>query len=1762
MSAMELETIVSMQKSDLILHILAQNKILEELSSDESIFSASEIQSLTKEFLLRIIADQRRTWTRLVSPSSGGGFLQEHPLTQMASVVETSKIVSSTIRKQDWLEKSVPRLSNTTVVGWRAFTSSYTRYIQEGGSRHMSSFMDGAAMSGYSRRLRKSESELMSMDSMDLVQKISDYHFGIVENPILDSFSSLAMIPRTKFGADATTIFLDQFWNVYDRTPGAEKFLFSELVRLFVNKYEPAASRPKLLLHLGGYTNVCNDPAALMTKMESWVRYETHVAILDTEQTVTSKLGQAGKTAGGGAELRFLSRRFDTREGARALMVLAAAAASESKASSIACFNCGSNHHFKDCPDKAKCGPCKTSKHAFNSSDCPARRGGPSGSKPRANAVSALEKLSNILAENDNEEVQPRDEFFLDTGATSTFVNNGKFLDDISLSPPPSLHSCRTVDVANGVGAPIIGQGSVLNTPAELVPSFSNSLLSISQYTDNGPGKRPNVVIFDSTGAIGFRTNALGQTILNFLKLTAEKQNLVSLRAVQRGGLYRTSLRELRANNFASAHVHPAISLGHPNRASASYYTVQNNTLADLVRFWHECWFHLGMEEMIRIVQNNSMTNIPKELTPDVIRRYFPMCSACTEGNLAKKPHAKESSSVELSVGEVWEIDLKPWTGVSTASQSKPIGGRQPTMHVKSFSGCKYSCLAIDVKSKKRFGWGLRLRKNLLRCVRQLWSECQRQRREMKIIRVDKEFDTADIHEFCNLHHISIQYASTAEHEDIGNVERSHRTLQEAVVKVLASKPHLTSHYWALAFANAIFVGDAVPPDAPPHISPHEMWEGKKLDLNSTPLIPFGSIVMAHIPLALQQGTLGPRCFETVAVGAAPGHKGNIKLYNPLTKRTFFRRSFRVMGPVPIPSKIFRFATIDLDSVADGDGVQGDFLPEGEFALEDPIVGVATPKVLERVTLANLKKWGLKDLRTHCRSNGLSQTGCKEALIGKLRIFLELASRALAPILPASVVVDLGVEPASVGGNASLGEDMPVRTPLFLPSVDDVVPATVTHDGGRTRRAKRTNRRNRATLRSSNQNFSRDVIEHGKIVHAPTPLHSVGTVTPADAVRQSTRKRKLNLHPRTHLARSIDWSPLDSLKTSSDRQSSPYSCVYVADRGAKIHKPVWNEAQIEALINRTRQSFLAPRSSSSSSSTILRTDASINQVFSAIKDKGGSGILQSVTQARTSDAARWNPPIASELNSLGKERNVWIVPSIPIKDIPRHLIVPSKCVFDIQYNPDGTFKKDKVRLVCRGDRWEAIFDTETYAGTVRSESVKFVIAIAAELDLDLESIDVKTAFLHGDLEPGEIIYMRRPAGMTDADMPEVVQLVKCIYGLPQASQRFRKHSDGELRRAGFKPLISDPCVYLKSEGSDFIIAMIHVDDIGFATSSSAMLAEVKRSLSETYEISVIKDMEYYLGMHILRDRPNKAITILQDGYIMSLVERWGIDVSSGAYFPSTPMIVDASPTHLRVAKRSTSDVLLSPSLVTIFQAKVGGLVYLAKQTRPDILFPVSEMSRQCKMPTQRNMLAVDHILRYVAGTRMLGLYFHSGEGIRLYATVDASYACHADLKSHTGLTLHIGRMSGSVHSLSKKQTVTADSSTVAELIGAHSCSKEILWGRNFLEELNFPQQQPTILFEDNLSTIAIISKPGNGNKSKHIHLRYNVLRELVLNKMIEVVHLPGIDMTSDILTKATGTTVFLHLRPRLLGCASKIPLASVNKASCAQPGVSESSFDC
>ena len=111
----------------------------------------------------------------------------------------------------------------------------------------------------------------------------------------------------------------------------------------------------------------------------------------------------------------------------------------------------------------------------------------------------------------------------------------------------------------------------------------------------------------------------------------------------------------------------------------------------------------------------------------------------------------------------------------------------------------------------------------------------------------------------------------------------------------------------------------------------------------------------------------------------------------------------------------------------------------------------------------------------------------------------------------------------------------------------------------------------------------------------------------------------------------------------------------------------------------------------------------------------------------------------------------------------------------------------------------------------------------------------------------------------------------------------------------------------------------------------------------------------------------------------------------------------------------------------------------------------------------------------------------------------------------------------------------ADSSTVAEYVAAHLGAKESMWIRNFLFELGFEQQHATTLFEDNQSTIKLIGKPGNGNKTKHIDLRFNFIREQVAQDVVTMEYLPTTEMISDILTKPLGISSFLYLRSLLLG---------------------------
>ena len=106
---------------------------------------------------------------------------------------------------------------------------------------------------------------------------------------------------------------------------------------------------------------------------------------------------------------------------------------------------------------------------------------------------------------------------------------------------------------------------------------------------------------------------------------------------------------------------------------------------------------------------------------------------------------------------------------------------------------------------------------------------------------------------------------------------------------------------------------------------------------------------------------------------------------------------------------------------------------------------------------------------------------------------------------------------------------------------------------------------------------------------------------------------------------------------------------------------------------------------------------------------------------------------------------------------------------------------------------------------------------------------------------------------------------------------------------------------------------------------------------------------------------------------------------------------------------------------------------------------------------------------------------------------------------------------------------------MAEFIATHLAAKEIMWARSILQEMGYTQDNPTVLGEDNMSTIAMINNDCNGQKTKHIAIRFNLIREQVQNLEIQLQHLSTTEMTSDILTKALDPKPFAYLRTKLLG---------------------------
>jgi hypothetical protein len=513
------------------------------------------------------------------------------------------------------------------------------------------------------------------------------------------------------------------------------------------------------------------------------------------------------------------------------------------------------------------------------------------------------------------------------------------------------------------------------------------------------------------------------------------------------------------------------------------------------------------------------------------------------------------------------------------------------------------------------------------------------------------------------------------------------------------------------------------------------------------------------------------------------------------------------------------------------------------------------------------------------------------------------------------------------------------------------------------------------------------------------------------------------------------------------------------------------------------------------------------------------------------DRVLWLEAIAKERKSI-KDREVMK----PIKrsEIPNgRRTIKAKWVFDIKRNADGSVGVYKARLVAKGFLQQYGRDfLDTFAPTPSFTSIRLLAATALQKKWDVDHLDVKTAFLYGELEEWERVYLEAPPGF-DLPEDEAFAMYKCLYGLKQSARKWNKKITGVFNEIGLQQSEADKCVFVSyNKKGDLTAAVaVHVDDI-LVSGEDDMRAKIKACLKKVFTIKDLGRLSWYLGVKFTWE--DNAVYLSQESYTKEILERHRMENCNVRNTPAEKGKL-RKPTE-EITNQERDWLNSCGKTQTAFRKAVGALRYLADRTRPDIAYAVGQLARHMNDPRREHWVAVKHVFAYLRGTQEFALRFKKdNDNSRVLQKCvgfsDSDHAQCPDTRSSTsGYTfIHSG---GAVSWASKKQPVIARSSAEAELVALDLCSREGKWIRKLERTLRF-QEGPTPLHEDNEAAIAISEKHQRTQRTKHIDVQYFAICDDVEKGHFEIRPVASADNVSDAFTKGLGRIKFQQFREAL-----------------------------
>ena len=566
---------------------------------------------------------------------------------------------------------------------------------------------------------------------------------------------------------------------------------------------------------------------------------------------------------------------------------------------------------------------------------------------------------------------------------------------------------------------------------------------------------------------------------------------------------------------------------------------------------------------------------------------------------------------------------------------------------------------------------------------------------------------------------------------------------------------------------------------------------------------------------------------------------------------------------------------------------------------------------------------------------------------------------------------------------------------------------------------------------------------------------------------------------------------------------------------------------------------------------------------SKIETPGSSEKLQadprSITEAcRRTDAEKWLEASNTEWENLDShDAYDWVDP-------PKNAqVISTTMVFKKKVNPSGELEKYKARLCARGDQQEKEEGEERFSPVTRLNLLRLVLATAVEKKHHLKTADITGAYLFAPIDKQEV-FCRPPPGFRRKD-GKVMRLKKSLYGLGTSGRNWYQMFTSYLLELGFKKAGEEGTVfYITSQIKNKLgviadpyemTVVIYVDDTLTSVDNLKAYEAFITKLNEKFQVSHEEDATSFIGALITYNRQEGVLILSQEKYTYETLRNFSME-------NATPISTPMDSKIFLSKEQCPSEDRKDPKTVKSYQCLIGSLMWLTSVSRPDLTYSTIKLARYASNPGQYHIQAALRILRYLNGTRTLGICYRANQENapsnmlnakkpdkiciiprekdgsipinQLFAYADASNLDdHDSCRSTSGMLVFL---CGLVAWGSKLIKIITLSTTEAEYNALSESVKLVMYLRAVLEDIGREQTVPTPIGEDNEGCLHLAVENRHAfDRTRHIAAKRLFVIQGVNEKICEIKKCPTLEMLADFMTKPQSKDLFLEFRKSIMG---------------------------